>query len=121
MLILLTLFDPYIIVGDAIEGNAIKHIFGNHSNKLYVSSTKGSVGHMLGAAGSVEAIFTVLALYNQIIPATLNLQQPDIDGLNYVANHSIDISNQQHIQYAMTNSFGFGGTNASLIFKKYNQ
>lgn len=105
-------------LGDEIEAYAISKVFAAHINKLYVSSTKGAVGHMLGAAGSVESIFSILALKYGIIPPTLNLYNTNntIKQLNHVALQSKKVDN---INAVMTNSFGFGGTNCSLIFKKY--
>ncbi|XP_057526998.1 3-oxoacyl-[acyl-carrier-protein] synthase, mitochondrial [Amaranthus tricolor] len=105
-------------LGDAIEAAAIKVAFGEHakSGALALSSTKGAIGHLLGAAGSVEAIFTVLAIHNGIAPLTLNLSQPDSvfsDGFM-----PLTASKQMSIRTAMSNSFGFGGTNTSLLFTK---
>ncbi|MDG7056515.1 MAG: beta-ketoacyl-ACP synthase II [Wolbachia endosymbiont of Meromenopon meropis] len=102
-------------LGDKIEIMAIKQLFGDYAYKIPISSTKSSIGHLLGAAGSVEAIFSILALNEGIIPPTLNLHKPS-EGcdLNFVPFKA-----QEHkIQYALSNSFGFGGTNASLIFGK---
>ncbi|MDR2548192.1 MAG: beta-ketoacyl-ACP synthase II [Rickettsiales bacterium] len=102
-------------LGDKIEVIAIKQLFGDCAYKIPVSSTKSSIGHLLGAAGSVEAIFSILALNEGITPPTLNLHKPS-EGcdLNFVPFKA-----QEHkIQYALSNSFGFGGTNASLIFGK---
>ncbi|MCX8030533.1 MAG: beta-ketoacyl-ACP synthase II [Thermodesulfovibrionales bacterium] len=102
--------------GDELETDAIKTIFGEHAYKLCVSSTKSMIGHLLGAAGGVEAVFTVLSLYNDIVLPTINLHNPDPEcDLDYVPNKSRHLK----IEYAMSNSFGFGGTNACLIFKKY--
>ncbi|QKX03144.1 beta-ketoacyl-ACP synthase II [Wolbachia endosymbiont of Litomosoides sigmodontis] len=104
-------------LGDKIEVIAIKQLFDDYAYKIPVSSTKSSVGHLLGAAGSVEAIFSILALNNGIVPPTLNLHKPS-DGcdLNFVP-----LEAQEHkIQYVLSNSFGFGGTNASLVFGKCN-
>lgn len=102
-------------LGDEIEVGAIKRLFGDHAYKLSVSSTKSSTGHLLGAAGSVEAIFSLLAMRDGIIPPTLNLENPsegcDIDLTAKVAK-------TKNVNIAMSNSFGFGGTNACLIFKK---
>lgn len=102
-------------VGDKAECEAVKAVFGDHAHTLAVSSTKSMVGHLLGAAGAIEAIFTVLALRDQIAPPTINLDNPD-EGfdLNFVPHTAQEMS----IKYALSNSFGFGGTNGSLIFKK---
>lgn len=101
--------------GDIAEVAAVKKVFGEHANKLKVSSTKSMIGHLLGAAGSVEAIFTVLALRDGIAPPTINLDNPS-DGcdLDFVANKAAAFSSPA----ALCNSFGFGGTNGSLLFKK---
>ncbi len=100
-------------LGDEIELAAVKRLFGDAASKISMSSTKSSIGHLLGAAGSVEAIYSVLALRNQIVPPTLNLDNPspgcDIDLVPHEAK-------QREVRYALSNSFGFGGTNASLIF-----
>jgi len=105
------------MVGDLAETLAAKTIFGDHAKQLKMSSTKSMTGHLLGAAGSVEAIFTVLALKNQIAPPTMNLDNPS-DGcdLNYVANQA----QETLMEHALCNSFGFGGTNGSLLFSKFN-
>lgn len=101
--------------GDVAETKAIKRAMGNHSDTVAVSSTKSMTGHLLGAAGGIEAVFSVLAIRDQILPPTINLdnQDPDCD-LDYVANEARDAK----IDVAMSNSFGFGGTNGTLIFKK---
>jgi 3-oxoacyl-[acyl-carrier-protein] synthase II len=100
-------------LGDEIELGAVKRLFGDHSYKLSMSSTKSAIGHLLGAAGSVEAIFSILAIRDGIVPPTLNLENPspacDID---LVAKRA----KERKVRYALSNSFGFGGTNASLIF-----
>lgn len=102
--------------GDELETDAIKTVFGEHAYKLCLSSTKSMIGHLLGAAGGVEAVFTVLSMYNNIVLPTINLENPDPEcDLDYVPNKS----RSMEIEYAMSNSFGFGGTNACLIFKKY--
>jgi 3-oxoacyl-[acyl-carrier-protein] synthase II len=102
-------------LGDEGETLGIKNAFGEHAYKLAVSSTKSMTGHLLGAAGSVEAIFTVLAIRDQIAPPTINLNTPS-EGcdLDYVPNKAREMK----IDYAISNSFGFGGTNGALIFKK---
>jgi 3-oxoacyl-[acyl-carrier-protein] synthase II len=101
---------------DRIETIAIKRAFGDHANKLAVSSTKSMTGHLLGAAGGLEAGITVLAVYHQRIPPTINLEQAD-EGLDldYVPKQARD----RKIEYGLSNSFGFGGTNGSLLFKRY--
>ena len=103
---------PY---NDQFETMAVKTVFGEHAYKLAMSSTKSMTGHLLGAAGGIEAIFTALALKESILPPTMNLENPDpICDLDYVAN----AARNQEIEYAMSNSLGFGGHNASLLFKK---
>jgi 3-oxoacyl-[acyl-carrier-protein] synthase II len=101
--------------GDVAEVGAVKTIFGGHANKVLVSSTKSMTGHLLGAAGAVEAIFTILALRDQLAPPTINLDEPG-EGcdLDFVANQA----KEAKMDYALCNSFGFGGTNGSLLFKK---
>lgn len=102
--------------GDELETAAIKTVFGEHAHKLCVSSTKSMTGHLLGAAGGVEAIFSILSIYNNIAPPTINLENPDPEcDLDYAANRA----KKMNIEYAMSNSFGFGGTNACLLFKRY--
>jgi 3-oxoacyl-[acyl-carrier-protein] synthase II len=101
--------------GDELETDAIKKVFGEHAYKTAVSSTKSMTGHLLGAAGGVEAVITVLSLYNGIIPPTINLENPDPEcDLDYVPHHA----RKKEIACALTNSFGFGGTNACLLFTK---
>ncbi len=101
---------------DVIETRAIKELFGDHAKNLKISSTKSMTGHLLGAAGAVESIYTVMALHEGIIPPTINIenQDPECD-LDYVPNKAI----KHNAVYGLSNSFGFGGTNASLLFKKY--
>ena len=101
--------------GDVVETRAVKRVFGDHAKKLAVSSTKSMVGHMLGAAGGVEAIFSILSIQDQVAPPTINLDNPDPEcDLDYVPN----TARQMKINIALSNSFGFGGTNGTLIFKR---
>lgn len=103
-------------LNDVSETLAIKAVFGEHSRKLAVSSTKSMTGHLLGGAGGVESVFTVLTLKEGVIPPTINLDNPDPEcDLDYVPH----MARKADLSAAMTNSFGFGGTNAVLIFKKY--
>ena len=103
-------------LGDKAETIAMKRAFGAHAGKLAVSSTKSMTGHLLGAAGVVEAVFSVLALRDQVAPPTINLTTPDPDcDLDFVPN----TARQMRIDVAMSNSFGFGGTNASLIMRRF--
>ncbi len=103
-------------MGDINESNAVKQVFGEHAYKLSVSSTKSMTGHLLGAASAVEAVFTIMAIKNSIIPPTINMfeQDPECD-LDYTAN----VAKARELDYAMSNSFGFGGTNSTIIFKKF--
>jgi 3-oxoacyl-[acyl-carrier-protein] synthase II len=104
---------PY---NDKFETLAIKRVFGEHARKLAVSSTKSMTGHLLGAAGGIEAIATVLALHHGMLPPTINYETPDPDcDLDYVPNQA----RKQDIETALSNAFGFGGTNATLAFRKY--
>jgi len=104
-------------IGDKIETSAIKRAFGEHAYKLAVSSSKSMTGHLLGGAGGLEAGITILAIRDQIAPPTINLNNPDPEcDLDYVPNHA----RPMNIDFALSNSFGFGGTNASLIFKKFS-
>ena len=103
-------------LGDVIELNSIKKVFKNNIKDIAISSTKSSIGHLLGAAGSVEAIISLLAIQDSILPPTLNLNNPDesCEGINLVAN----TPQSKKINCIMSNSFGFGGTNSCLVFKK---
>ncbi|QJC32367.1 beta-ketoacyl-ACP synthase II [Enterobacteriaceae endosymbiont of Donacia dentata] len=104
------------VLGDIAEANAIKIVFKHNYSKLFVSSTKSITGHLLGAAGAIESIYSILSLKNQIVPPTINLDHPDKDlNLDFVPHFSRNVNN---MKYVLCNSFGFGGTNASLIFKK---
>lgn len=102
---------------DRIETKAIKRCFGDHARTLAISSTKSMTGHLLGAAGGLEAGVAVLAIHEQVIPPTINLENPDPDcDLDYVPH----VKRTATIEYALSNSFGFGGTNASLLFKRHD-
>jgi 3-oxoacyl-[acyl-carrier-protein] synthase II len=101
--------------GDKAETDAVKGLFGDRAYKIPMSSTKSMVGHMLGAAGGVEAIYTVLALRDGILPPTINMQTPDPEcDLDYVPN----VARERQVEIAISNSFGFGGTNGTLVFKR---
>lgn len=102
-------------LGDANETNAVKAVFGEHAYKLAINSTKSMTGHLLGGAGGIESVFTILALHHQKIPPTINLTDPDPEcDLDYCANTARDA----RIDVALKNNFGFGGTNGSLVFKR---
>jgi 3-oxoacyl-[acyl-carrier-protein] synthase II len=102
-------------LGDIAETRAIKSVFSSHAYKLLVSSNKSMIGHLLGAAGAVEAAFTILSLYNGIVPPTINLEHPDPEcDLDYVPN----TARRQDIHFALSNGFGFGGTNSTVCFEK---
>jgi 3-oxoacyl-[acyl-carrier-protein] synthase II len=103
-------------LGDKNESEAMKLAFGDHAYKLVVNSTKSMTGHLLGAAGGIEAVFTSLAIHHQVSPPTINIfnQDPECD-LDYCANTARDLK----IDVALSNSFGFGGTNGSLVFKRF--
>jgi len=102
-------------LGDLAETIAIKRLLGDHAPKVAVNSTKSMTGHLLGAAGGVEAVFSVLALRDQVSPPTINLRTPDPQcDLDYVPNQARKMA----IRHAISNSFGFGGTNGSLVFSR---
>ncbi|MBI4609918.1 MAG: beta-ketoacyl-ACP synthase II [Candidatus Rokubacteria bacterium] len=104
---------PY---NDKFETMAIRRVFGTHANELAVSSTKSMIGHLLGAAGGVEAIATILAIYHGLLPPTINYETPDPEcDLDYVPNQA----RKQEVEVAVSNAFGFGGTNATLVFRRY--
>ncbi len=106
---------PY---NDKFESMAIRKVFGDHADKLAVSSTKSMTGHALGAAGGIEAVFSVLAMHENKLPPTINYEFPDPDcDLDYVPN----VAREAKVDYVLSNSFGFGGTNACLIFKRYEE
>lgn len=106
---------PY---NDKLETLAIKRLFGEHAYKLAISSTKSMTGHLLGAAGGVEAAISALVIKHQVIPPTINYETPDPEcDLDYVPN----VKREAKIEYALSNSFGFGGTNGALLFKRYTE
>ena len=106
------------MLNDSTETKAIKTVFGAHAKNVKISATKSMTGHLLGAAGGIESVFTALALHDEMLPGTINLENPDpACDLDYMADGSKHIA----CEYAMCNSFGFGGTNASVIFKKWQQ
>ena len=104
-------------IGDVIETRALKRVFGDRAKQVPISSTKSMTGHLLGGAGGLEAGISVLALHDQVLPPTINLENPDPEcDLDYVPNHARKAS----VEYALSNSFGFGGTNAALIFRRWS-
>jgi 3-oxoacyl-[acyl-carrier-protein] synthase II len=104
---------PY---NDRFETMGIKRVFGPHAKKLAISSTKSMVGHLLGAAGGVEAIATILAIHHGLLPPTINYETPDPEcDLDYVPNQA----RKQEVEVALSNAFGFGGTNAALAFRRF--
>jgi 3-oxoacyl-[acyl-carrier-protein] synthase II len=106
-------------VGDRNECLALKEIFGDAASRLLVSGTKSMTGHLLGAAGAVEGIFSILSIRDGKVPPTINLDQidPACAGLDFVTNQTRDAD----IRYVLSNSFGFGGTNAALVFKRFEE
>ena len=103
-------------LNDRLETEAIKALFGEHAHKLAISSTKSHMGHLLGASGGVEAVAALLALKNNVVPPTINYEEPDPEcDLDYVPN----TSREMNVEFALSNSFGFGGTNATLVFKEF--
>jgi 3-oxoacyl-[acyl-carrier-protein] synthase II len=104
-------------IGDAIETQAMKRAFGEHAGKIPISSTKSMTGHLLGGAGGLEAGISVMALRDQLLPPTINYENPDpACDLDYIPNHA----RKATVEYALSNSFGFGGTNAALIFRHWD-
>jgi 3-oxoacyl-[acyl-carrier-protein] synthase II len=102
-------------LGDVNETQAIKAALGEHAHRLVVSSTKSMTGHLLGGAGGIESVFTVMAVHQQKVPPTINLLNPDPEcDLDYCANTARDLK----IEVALKNNFGFGGTNGTLVFKR---
>jgi len=106
---------PY---NDKFETMAIKKTFGDHAQKMAISSTKSMTGHLLGAAGGVEAVFSILSIDRNVLLPTINYETPDPEcDLDYIPNRA----REAKIDYALSNSFGFGGTNAALLFKRYEE
>lgn len=109
-------------LGDIAEVHAIQSLFGEHAYKLNISSTKSMTGHMLGAAGAVEAVAAVMAVKNDIVPPTINHQEDDKDEqLDYNLNFTFNTPQKRQVRYALSNTFGFGGHNAALVFKKWEE
>ena len=107
-------------VGDVSEAKAIKEVFGDAAYKLNISSTKSMTGHLLGAAGAVEAMVSVLSVQNDIVPPTINHDEDDKDEeIDYDLNFTFNKAQKRTVRAAMSNTFGFGGHNACVIFKKY--
>lgn len=105
-------------LGDVAETNSIKKVFGDHAKKINLNSTKSMTGHTLGAAGAIEATATILAIYHDIVPPTINYENPDPDcDLNYTVNEA----EARNVRYAVNNAFGFGGHNTSVVFKKFEE
>jgi len=102
-------------LGDEIELKAVERLLGNRAGDVAMSSTKSAIGHLLGAAGAVEAIFSILAIRDQVAPPTLNLENPSVEtAIDLCANEA----RRREINVALSNSFGFGGTNAALVFRR---
>ena len=109
-------------VGDISEVKAIKDLFGDAAYKLNISSTKSMTGHLLGAAGATEALFSVLAVKNDIVPPTINHEEGDEDeNIDYNLNFTFNKAQKRTVRAALSNSFGFGGHNATIIVKKYEE
>ena len=107
-------------VGDISEAKAIKEVFGQHAYELNISSTKSMTGHLLGAAGAVESIASILAIKNGIVPPTINHEEGDNDeNIDYDLNFTFNKAQKREVNVALSNTFGFGGHNACVIFKKY--
>ena len=105
-------------LNDICETRAIKKVFGQHAYDIPITANKSMIGHTLGAAGGIESVFSVLSIYESKIPGTINLEHPDPEcDLNYCPGKSIE----KNIQFAMCNSFGFGGTNGSILFRKFEE
>jgi 3-oxoacyl-[acyl-carrier-protein] synthase II len=109
-------------VGDLSEIKAIKEVFGEDAYKLNISSTKSMTGHLLGATGALEAIFSIKAVQEDIVPPTINHDPEDVDeNIDYNLNFTFDKAQKREVRAALSNSFGFGGHNATVIVKKYKE
>ena len=104
-------------MADTIELGAVERLVGNAASKISMSSTKSAIGHLLGAAGAAEAIFSILAIRDNVAPPTINLDNPAVETAIDLVPHD---PRQRQIDVVLSNSFGFGGTNASLVFQRYN-
>jgi len=102
-------------MGDDLELQAVERFFGDHASKVAMSSTKSATGHLLGAAGAIEAVFSIMAIRDQVVPPTLNLENPSRES---VIDRVAKQAQPRAINVVLSNSFGFGGTNASILFKK---
>jgi 3-oxoacyl-[acyl-carrier-protein] synthase II len=103
-------------MGDEIELAAVERLFGNAAGKVSMSSTKSATGHLLGAAGAVEAIFSILAIRDRVVPPTINLDNPSVETPIDLVPHK---ARERDVDVVLSNSFGFGGTNASLVFRRF--
>ncbi|MDE5785269.1 MAG: beta-ketoacyl-[acyl-carrier-protein] synthase II, partial [Duncaniella sp.] len=109
-------------VGDISEIKAIVEVFGEHAHKLNISSTKSMTGHLLGATGALEAMFSILAIQNGIVPPTINHEEGDEDEkIDYSLNFTFNKAQHRDVRAALSNSFGFGGHNATVILKRYEE
>lgn len=108
-------------VGDVSEAKAIVKLFGDHAYKLNISSTKSMIGHLMGAAGAVEGIASILSVYHDVVPPTINYTGEEDENIDYRLNFTFNKAQQRTVRAALSNTFGFGGQNASLIVKKFNQ
>jgi 3-oxoacyl-[acyl-carrier-protein] synthase II len=106
------------MLNDLSESRALKAVFGDHVGNVSITANKSMIGHLLGAAGGVESVFTAMSIAHSLVPGTINLDNPDDE---CDLNHVIGGSREQRIQHALCNSFGFGGTNASILFKRYEK
>ena len=107
-------------LGDVAETKAIKSVFGEHAYKMNISSTKSMTGHLLGAAGAIESIATIMAVKENIIPPTINFEHPD-ENIDQKLNLTFHKAQKREVRAALSNTFGFGGHNASVLFKKYEE